>query len=206
MQSRISKKVYEEQSNLNYFLAKAENRLTEREFWSFLNNNQAGDPKNFRVKSMVVHGEQFAFIITSHSYQRAKLRSCWVRERVEKIAERLLNNALVCAKVREHTLFWDDDAGRTAAFDDDGILATVVVDQETSSCWVFEAGFHYVRLKTMFDVIRRKDSINYPDRFRVRPNTEVIRLNRDGSIEYDISQIEEVIPFIAHEGTVIHGY
>ena len=174
------------QPNMVRFLAEAENRCNQRQFCEFLIRSQKADPDGFRVMAMENHEESFSFVVANHSMSRGKNRSFWTAERVQQEAARILENPLVCAAVRSNPVCWNEDTNKAEAYEADEITGTLVVDERTHSCWVFLSGFNYVLLMTMLVLVDDKD------RYRVRPHTDVIRLNEDGSIEYDASRIKEV--------------
>lgn len=178
------------QPNIPKFVASAENRLSPRKFCEFLCVAQKADPTGFRVKDIECHGETFSFVMGNHAMSRGRRRSCWTTDRVQQVADRVVSSPLVNAVVRSHQVFWSDEDRKTVAYDPDGITATLVVDSKTHSCWVFAAGVNYVLLLTMLELASNEDQ------YRVRPNTDVIRLNEDGSVEYDVSRIHEVKAFI----------
>ena len=176
------------QHNMSQFLAQAENKYSQREFCAFLCKAQECDPSGFCIRSMESKGEKFTFVVSRHALARGVHRSCWTYGRVKDFSAKLLQDDLICTTVRDNMVVWNTEKNRVEAADGE-ISATLVVDQRTRTCWVYEAGFAYVRLVTMLDLCGDND------RYRVKPFTKVIRLNSDGSVECDVSKIREVIPF-----------
>lgn len=180
-------------------ISKYETELSERDFCNFLCDEQKKHHDDFRVVVMNTHKEPFMYIITEHPYNQAASRSGWTKQQVEQMSQELLKHPLICAKVRSHTVVWDEDANEAKDFAGDGYTSTLVVDQRTGSCWAFEAGFSYVRLKTMLVLaVPEGRTRSKWERFRVRPDTDVIRLNVDGSLEFDATKMDEIWPFIVY--------
>lgn len=172
--------------DMTKFLTINESRYNVRAFYNFLADTQKRDPRNIMLKCMKSCDEDFAFILSQHVFKRAPSRSFLSNQRLQAMASALLGNSIIASIVRSHPVVWDADACKPIPFNDDGIMATAIVDVASGYIIVYEAGFSYVRVKTMWDISAGA--------FNMNGTTIAVRLNADGRLELDQANIVEVRP------------
>lgn len=171
---------------MSAFMTRAEGRMSATAFMEFLNKSQENDPENFMLNTLKVNEEYVAVVLSEHVFKRAMQRTIFTRAKMIERVMALLSNPYVIGRVRSHQVMWDDDQHKVISFDEDGIMATAVYDEESGTVYVFEAGFNYIRLKTVCGV-----SVDNP--FRVTTSlTAPIRLSKTGAIECRPENIPEI--------------
>lgn len=173
---------YNNQGNLALFLAKREDELTMSRFYQELLELQKSDPLSYSVAGVTVAGEKVALLISRHATFRASYRLSAMSHFLEQRCAEILKNSVVGAEILLHTLYLNEEGNQTVSCD--GIVSTNVVDMLSNTIFSFQAGFQYIRLATVWNL---EDGV-----FFAKPNTSVLKLNRDGFVITDPELIPEV--------------
>lgn len=160
----------ESHQELTIFLTRAERDKTQKEFFRFLTETNKLDPQNFSIFCMEVFGERKALILGQHSYMRALNRSFLSRVQLQNMVKQQVSNPLVAAHIMHNMICLSDD-NKLELFDNAEAFTTVVIQKPY--LFVYEAGFSYIRLKTVWDLRygRFTGNTNY-----------VVKINKDGSV------------------------
>lgn len=144
----------ENNQDLGRTLPLNEGRMTEQEFRKFLDDSARYDPENFQTKNIVFEdGEDtqvWAVVIGEHSIKRLSQRTFMIREELMDKVLAVLKCPGVGKTVRDHQICWDDENQKTVDLNDDGIKVTTVKIEGADLVFVFECGFTYIRLVTMW--------------------------------------------------------
>ena len=168
------------QGNIAKFLAVKENTLSLNDFYRAILHEQEEDPENFFCSFVEIADEHRIFAATEHPFSKA--RGKMTKDAILERSMSLLRNPLLGSAVTEHIIFIDDNGNLASA---DGFSTTAIVDDETSMVFVFQAGFRFVRLVTIWNCKRSP--------FMAKPYTKVIRLRANGFVESNRSAIQNVI-------------
>lgn len=141
--------MYELGQKLTFFLTKAERDKGQQDFFRFLTLARELDPKNFSVFCMEVLNQRRAVVIGGHSYQRAADRSFLSSYQLQTLVREHLSNPLIASHI-VHNVICMNDAGEIELFDNADSMATVVFQKPYVI--VYEAGFSYIRPKTVWDL------------------------------------------------------
>ena len=141
--------MYELGQKLSFFLTKAERDKGQQDFFRFLTLASELDPKNFSVFSMEVLKQRKAVVIGRHSYQRAADRSFLSDYQLQELVREHLANPLVASHIVHNMICMSDD-GEIELFDNAESMTTVVFQYPYAI--VYEAGFSYIRPKTVWDL------------------------------------------------------
>lgn len=169
-------KFFEKSQNLSKFLAKMEERISEAKIMDALLSEASADPENFKVGIAHIPGRDYAspVIVGEHAMSRGTKRLGLEAGSVLHSAIAALENPFVGTEVLRHPVIWDEEKDDTTAFEEDGIDSTVLIDADNRYTLVFEAGFNYILLKTVWD--------NAWGAFRTNEANVVIQIDHDKAI------------------------
>lgn len=167
-------KFYEKSQSMSRFLTKTEERITENHLLEELISAASLDPENMKVGAVHIPDKETKrpVVVGEHALSRSGKRLGLDTGEVLHMAINALNNPFVGKEVVKHPVFWDDEKGITA-FYEDGLTSTVLVDEQSRYTLVFEAGFNYILLKTVWD--------NCFGAFRTSKNNVVITIDKNGA-------------------------
>lgn len=174
-------------TNWTKFLCKAESQRTQKQFFSFLALQRSInlDQMSYSIQQIwsenIPDGEDTAVILGGHAVGRMLLRLGLFPEDLTELLDRHLRSEEVVREIRGHRLCLDDDEN-VVGFDDT-TKATIVATEGSNALIVYEAGFSYIRIKTVWNVDKRP----YFDQY-----SAVIKLMKDGTVVRDRKQISEV--------------
>lgn len=134
---------------LTFFLTKAEATKGARQFFQFVTQASELDPKNFAKFGISLFDSPFVLILGQHALARAHSRCFMSEYQLKEKVMRQLANPLVAARILYNQIFLDDD-NKIQSVNDVTAQSTVVV--EAPYVFVYEAGFSYVRVKTIWDL------------------------------------------------------
>lgn len=168
-------KFYEKSQNMSKFLAKVEERVTEQDLLEELISAASYDPENMKVGTVLLPGEEIRkpVVLGEHTISRAGKRLGLDAGEALRMAIDALKNPLVSQEVFKHTIVLNDKE-EIVSFDDDNITSTILVDKKSRYTLVFEAGFNYILLKTVWD--------NCFGELRTNKTNIIITIDRNGAI------------------------
>lgn len=166
----------ENNQNLGRTLPLNESRMTEKQFINFLMKSHELDPENFKIGNVVIAGDDgpvnWPVVIGEHPLKRLGERTFMICDDVMRKTTEMLSIKFVGQTVVAHQIVWDDDAREAVDQNGDGIMATTVKDEASNMVYVFECGFNYIRLVTLW--------MGDVEKF-VAHDSVVIRIAKDGS-------------------------
>lgn len=141
----------ETKQNLAWFLTKMEEECSQKDFYAKLLEQQALDPDNFRVGTASIPGEKFprAVVIGGHAISRSNRRLGANPDMLLAMAIHDLENPFVGVEVVSHSVMLEDN--KVVPCDEDGIDSTVAIFEGKRYALVFQAGFNYILVKTVWD-------------------------------------------------------
>lgn len=166
------------QGNIAKFLARAEDQLTPSEFYNTILEQQNLDPANFFCSSVPITDKGYVFIVTEHPGKQAAYRTMLNKAQMRTRSAEILRNPLIGVAVTESPVYLNDD-------DEVEGISTAVVDEQSGLMFLFQSGFSYIRLVTVWNTRSRV--------FYAKPNTKVIKLRANGFMEANPDNIPEVI-------------
>lgn len=169
---------FETQNDIAKFLSRAEDQMTPKEFYNYVLTQQNCDPKNFYCAAISIGDMDYVFIVTEHPNKRILYRSIMSQAQMRLRSAEILRNPLIGASVTEHPVFLNDE-GQVEG------VSTAVVDEQSGLIFIFQAGFSYVRLVTMWNTKERT--------FYATPGSNVIKLRASGFVETNQENIPEVV-------------
>lgn len=128
-------------------LCKREMEDSTRVFYAYLVDLQEKDPENFYCAEADVCGDKFMFLITEHPDTRRKERSEMSRWQLQRRCMEIVQNSCIGAAITQHPCKIGDN-GKVSCTN--GVGSTVVVDEATGLTLVFECGFSFIRLVTLW--------------------------------------------------------
>lgn len=169
-------KFYENAQNMSKFLTKTEERISSKELLEKLIDAASLDPENMKVGAVQVPGEEYKrpVVLGEHAISRGSKRLGLDTGDVLRMAINALKNPLVSNEVVEHIVVWDNTQNSVVAYEEDGITHTVLVDDMSRYTLIFEAGFEYILLKTVWD--------NCFGELRTNNTDMVVRINKNGAM------------------------
>lgn len=176
-------KGFNNQGDLRKFLCIKESTLTSAQFFQALLKIQKEDPKYFCCRAVTINNTQYAFVVGEHPYKRSGFRTFYSRKQILERCVELLENPFLGSAVTENSICINDEQ-KCVAWNPDGTMATAIVDEETGLIFIFEAGFQYVRLVTLWN---SSDGV-----FFMWPGTKAIKLCANGFLENNLSNIPEI--------------
>lgn len=146
----------EKEQNLSLFLCKLEDESSQKDFFSKLLQQQELDPQNFRVGTAKIPGEKIprAVIIGEHAMARSYSRLGVNPDKLLEMAIHDLENPFVGVEVVSHPVMLEQ--GQVVSCDEDDIDSTVAVFDGKRYVLVFQAGFNFILVKTVWDTWRGK--------------------------------------------------
>ena len=174
-------------TNWTKFLCRAESHRTQKQFFSFLALQQSIclDNMSYSIRRLwgedTPDGEDTAVVLGGHAAGRMLLRLGLFPEDLTELIDRHLRSEEVVREIRGHRVCLDDDENIVGF--DDTTKATIVATEGSNALIVYEAGFSYIRLKTVWNVDRRPHFDQY---------SAVVKLMKDGAVVRDRKQISEV--------------
>lgn len=137
--------------DMSRYLANLESRLSQKDFYSQLLKAQELDPENFRVGTALIPGEEFprAVVIGGHTMLRGDRRLGLSPDKLLEMAIHDLENPFVGVEVVQHPVVIEGN--EVVEFEEDGINSTVAIFEGKRYALVFEAGFNYILVKTVWD-------------------------------------------------------
>lgn len=135
--------------NLTKFLTRAEATKSVKDFFQFLTDASQLDPENFAKYGFKFFDEPYILILGQHAFARAGSR-CFMTafQLKEKVMEQL-QNPLVVARILLYQIYMDDDGNIQSV---NGMSAHSTIIVEKPYVFVYESGFSYIRLKTVWDL------------------------------------------------------
>lgn len=167
---------FEMHQNLALFLTKLEESCSLNDFYEKLLDQQQLDPEGFKVGSVLIPGEKFprAVVIGNHAIIRGKKRLGMSPEKLMQTAIYYLQNPFVGVEVCSHPVVLDGD--KIISFDGDKCCSSVVIFTDKHNVFVFQVGFNFVLVKTVWNTWRGK--------FHTWPSNVVICIKGNGSVAY----------------------
>lgn len=170
------------QGNLRRFLSIQESRESSSKFFCTLLNMQNEDPDRFFCTCVKITDEQYAFIISNHPNHRLN-RTYMTKQTMQDRCVELLQNPFIGAAVTENPIILDDNGQCIPAMASSN-GQTAIVDEINHTVLLFEAGFQYIRLVTIWNTMDRK--------FYIDEKARVIKLKSNGFLECNIKNIPEI--------------
>jgi len=166
-------------NNLALKLTMAETDLSHEQFVELLNHEAEAHPTELHVLPLQGKHADTILIFGAHTDGRTDERTELTSKEFIDIAQRLLSNELVFAKITQNPVFYDDVTKRIVDFNDTHLTSTAVIDVQSGYVFVMEAGFTYVRVKTIWRI---------SDHFMVRDDTTLLRVDGE-NISDDVLSI-----------------
>ena len=128
-------------------------------FLKWLENQARFDPDNFLVGNVEVELEygckNFPVIVGEHSQKRTFERTFDNPDQILAKATKLLKIPMIGRQVANHPVAWDEELNEATACNEDGFGAVTVLDEQGGIVVVFEAGFEWIRVVTIYGDPRR---------------------------------------------------
>lgn len=167
----------EANQDLGRYLPQLESRLSKGAFFARLSRDAELDPENFLVGNVEIELEtgprMFPVIVGEHVRKRTRQRTWNSLEDILAKAIYWLHCPMIGQRVIDHPVVWDDDVNDTIPFEPDGIDSTAILIEKEDLVLCFEAGFHYIRVKTAFTGTRQ---------FHPSPTTLTIQVAESGAV------------------------
>lgn len=170
-------------NNLALELTRSEGNLSHEQFVELLNQQAAQHPTELHVLPLAGKHTDMLLIFGAHTEIRADERTALTPNELIAIAQRLLSNEIVFAKVTQNPLFYNEEHRRIEDFNGTRLTATAVIDVQSGYVLVMEAGFTYVRIKTIWKIT---------DHFMVRDDTVPLRVDGD-------SIMDDILAILRHD-------
>lgn len=163
--------------NLAKTLPLNESRLSKGEFFKWLRRSAELDPKNFLLGCVEIERdygpEVYPVIVGEHARKRTHQRTWSSTEQVLEKAINLLRIPMIGQVVVENPVVWNDELGAAVPFEEGGSNGVVVLDERDNLAIVFDCGFSYIRVATIY---------GYAPKFRLRHGNLVIQISASGAI------------------------
>lgn len=148
-------KVREEANqNLGHYLPRLESELSKGAFFARLCQDSDLDPNNFVVGNVEIElkdgPRMFPVIVGEHVRKRMDQRTMESLDNILAKAIYWLRSPLIGQRVAGHPVVWDDEALKAVSYEEDGITSTALLLEAEDLVLCFEAGFNYIRVKTVF--------------------------------------------------------
>ena len=170
------RKFYEVAQKMSKYLCKTEERVSVKELQDKLIEAASLDPQNMKVGAVQIPGESVKrpVVVGEHALKRGGTRLGVDAGKVLSMATDALSNPFIGAEAVSHPVFWDDVSDQVAPFEDDRIASTIVVDQSSRYTLIFEAGFGFILLKTVWD--------NCFGELRTSTTNMVVNVDKNGAV------------------------
>lgn len=167
----------EANQDLGRYLPHLEAQLSKGAFFARLSRDAELDPENFLIGSVEIElddgPEMFPVIVGEHVRKRTTQRTWDSLDSILAKAIYWLRCPMIGQRVIGHPVIWDDDANEAVPFEPDGMDSTALLIEKEDLVLCFEAGFHYVRVKTVFKGTRQ---------FHPSATTLVIQVAESGAV------------------------
>lgn len=174
----------ENDQKLTQYLTHLEATMTTSDFYCKLLADQKLDPENFTVASINTPEGSYAVIFGQHSYKRGAERINMPRNQVINETTRILSNPILSSFIIQFPIQWDDETENAVPAGKDGkTMSVAVMDELSGRIFVFECGYTYIRLNTVW--------LPKSEKFVVQHNAIAVRLNINGTIEQREECIKE---------------
>lgn len=144
----------ENNQNLGKNLPYNESWMTEKQFINFLMKSHELDPENFKIGNVVIAGDDgpknWPVVIGEHPLKRMDERTFMIPDDIMRKTIDMLSNKSVGQVVVAHQVVWDNDARKAVGQNGDGKKITTIKDEASNMVYVFECGFNYIRLVTLW--------------------------------------------------------
>ena len=175
---------FNSQGDLRKYLCRLEDSLTKSKFFQKLLELQKEDPKYFYCRAITIGEDKFAFVVGEHPDKRSGIRGNYNPRQIRERCVTLLENPFVGAAIIAHSICINDEGNEVVSWNDHDFMATAVVDEESGLIFIFEAGFQYVRLVTIWSVTSGV--------FFMHPDTTAIKVSKNGFLENNLENIPEI--------------
>ena len=143
----------ENNQNLGELLPRLEATLSTSEFLQRIRRFSELDPENFLVGNVVVDGKSYPVVVGEHVRKRCAQRTFLTMEGILEKAIRWLSSPMVGPRVVEDPVLWDEESHDVVPFEEEGHVGTCLQLEEEYLILIFEAGFNYIRVKTIYEGI-----------------------------------------------------
>lgn len=167
----------ENNQDLGRYLPKLEAELSKGAFFNRLCHDAELDPENFLIGNVEIEMDEgprmFPVVVGEHVRKRMNQRTFETLDGILAKAIYWLRCPMIGRRVLSHPVIWNEELLKAVPFEDDGIDATAVFLEKEDLVLCFEAGFHYIRVKTIFKGV---------ERFHPSPSTKVILVAKSGAV------------------------
>lgn len=169
----------EENTDLGTYLPKMEVTVSSEKFNDLLVEMRKDDPENFQLGFVTLDGgfgpQEWAVVVGFHPLKRFMERTFMTKMEVMDRITRILRNRLIGPRVVKNTVSYDEDKRQVVAENDAGVRTTTVKDEAEGIVYIFESGYSYIRLVTIWT--------GKVERFKTH-DTATITISKANTLDY----------------------
>lgn len=175
----------ENAQHLSTFLTQAEDRYNQEDFFAFVEGQQELDSNSISCVRHTFGNKQYLLVFGEHAKKRNSRRLYVTDDELMDEVLHQLNNQKVLHELLENQVYYDEDHQRACNFSGTDICCTIVLQEGRHMAIVYETGFTYIRVKTVWDTRLGK--------FFLQNTAAPVLIHSDGSITVDPTRISFVI-------------
>lgn len=144
----------EANTNLGVYLPKMEANVNSKVFSDILVRMAKDDPENFQLGFVTINGvlgpQEWPVVVGFHPLKRFLERTFMTKMDIMNQITRILRNPLIGPRVVRNTISYDDVKKKVVADNDAGVKTTTIKVEASGIVYIFEAGYSYIRLVTVW--------------------------------------------------------